>query len=166
MTQSHVDPDIVYYSPMDLHEASAVSHLAASVFSEAVLESFEPEGVVNFLHFLSTENLVWRSHNGYFVLVAKRNAKVIGMIELRDHDHISLLFVDGNVQGLGIGRKLIELAVRECQSRKADLAEITVSATLNAVGFYERVGFQATKSVVLERGMRFVPMVLKLIKES
>lgn len=155
-------PDIVYYRKMEPHDASAVSNLVTNVFCEAVITHFDAEGIADMLHSVSPENLVWRLHNGYFTLLAELNQQIVGMVEVREDDHVMLLFVDSSCQGRGIGAKLLQLAIRECRLRKPDLERMTVSATPNAIGFYEKEGFQATTALQHERGMRFLPMTLPI----
>ncbi|MFN8442879.1 MAG: GNAT family N-acetyltransferase [Caldilineaceae bacterium] len=155
-------PDILYYRAMESHDAFTVGHLTTTVFCEAVITHFDAEGIADMLHYFSPENYVWRLHNGYFTLVAELNDKMVGMIEVRLDNHITLLFVDSTAQGRGIGRKLIELAIRESSARHPELREMTVHATPNAVGFYRTVGFQPLSGEHHERGMRFWPMVLQI----
>jgi GNAT superfamily N-acetyltransferase len=65
------------------------------------------------------------------------------------------LFVVSKFQGQGVGRQLWAF-VRD----NFDARPITVNASLNAVNFYQHLGFQ-TVDVVQERGgLRFAPMLL------
>jgi GNAT superfamily N-acetyltransferase len=84
------------------------------------------------------------------------------MLEVRDWDHISLLFVAKARQGQGVGRQFVQLAIAACRQHKPGIGEITVSATPNAVPFYTRLGFRACAAEKLEIGMRFTPMALKV----
>ena len=155
-------PDILYYRAMEPHDASAVSHLTTTVFCEAVITHFEAEGIAEMLHSFNPESYVWRLHNGYFTLVAELNQRIVGMIEVREDNHVTLLFIASDCQGRGIGRKLIELAIRESHARQPERGTMTVHATPNAVGFYRKVGFQPLSGEEYERGLRFWPMRLQI----
>lgn len=52
-------------------------------------------------------------------------------------DKIEMLFVDPRYRGHGLGRRLVEFAVRECGVRRVDANE----QNTQAVGFYRRMGF-------------------------
>jgi GNAT superfamily N-acetyltransferase len=153
---------MIHYRPMHPHEAEAVCHLAAKVFHQFVAPDYEPEGVVEFLRYLTPAELSKRLHHDYFLWVADDHGKVVGLIEVYDDNHISLLFVDKEQQGRGIASKLLELALHECRQRNPALAEVSVHATPNAVPFYAHLGFRPTAAEQCKKGMRFVPMVCPL----
>jgi GNAT superfamily N-acetyltransferase len=150
---------MIHYRPMHPHEAEAVCHLVAKVFRKFVAPCYEPAGVVEFLRYLTPEELWKRLHHDYFLLVADEHGKVVGVIEVYDANHISLLFVDEMHQGQGIAHKLVALALSECRRRNSTLAEVSVHATPNAVAVYEHWGFRPTAAEQCKNGMRFVPMV-------
>jgi ribosomal protein S18 acetylase RimI-like enzyme len=68
-------------------------------------------------------------------------ARIVGVIEVRQFRHISLLFVDDRFQRQGIARALVRHAVARCLSRRPDLRQITVRSSPYAVPIYERLGF-------------------------
>jgi GNAT superfamily N-acetyltransferase len=154
----------MHYRPIHAHEAEAVCHLVAKVFCEFVAPCYEPEGVVEFLRYLTPDELWKRLHHEHFMLVAEDQEKLVGVIELYDNNYISLLFVDKAHQGQGIARNLVELALRQCRQRNPALDEVRVHATPNAVPVYLKLGFQPTAPEQCKQGMRFVPMVRKLAK--
>lgn len=152
----------MHYRSMQPHEAEAVCHLVARVFCEFVAPHYEPEGVVEFLQYLTPEELWKRLHHDHFVLVAEDQGALAGVIEIYDNNHISLLFVDKAHQGQGIARKLVELALGECHRRNPALDEVSVHATPNAVPVYTHLGFRPVAPEQCNKGIRFVPMRLNL----
>mgnify|MGYP001373237590 CR=1 FL=1 len=152
----------MHYRPIHPHEAEAVCHLVAKVFCEFVAPTYEPEGVVEFLRYLTPDELWKRLHHDHFVLVAEEHGQLVGVIELYDHNHISLLFVDKAYQGQGVARTLVEMAVCDCRRHRPELEEVSVHATPNAVPVYTRLGFHPVAPEQCQNGMRFVPMVRKL----
>ncbi|OQA27486.1 MAG: putative acetyltransferase [Firmicutes bacterium ADurb.Bin354] len=101
--------------------------------------------------------------------------KIVGIITLRQYNFISLLFVDGRYQHRGIGEALIN---RACEYVRTDTEEaridrnkeeeyryeresggfVTVFAALNAVGFYEKLGFYRTGPEGENDGISYIPM--------
>jgi len=69
-----------------------------------------------------------------------------------------LIFVESQYQGKGIGKGLIDEAIKICQNRNPGLKSITVSSSPNSKTFYERIGFRAQSDEVDEDGMRYTPM--------
>lgn len=65
---------------------------------------------------------------------------VIGFVGVAG-DSLEMLFIDPEYRGVGIGKMLTLYAIHDCAVRKVDVNE----QNLQAVGFYERMGF-VTKS--------------------
>jgi GNAT superfamily N-acetyltransferase len=151
---------------MQPHEAEAICHLVAKVFCEFVAPHYEPEGVVEFLQYLTPEELWKRLHHDHFLLVAEDHGKVVGVIEMYDNNHISLLFVDKTHQAQGIARHLVDLALAECRRRNPALDEVSVHATPNAVAVYAHLGFRPIAPEQCRKGMRFVPMRRSLLPDQ
>jgi GNAT superfamily N-acetyltransferase len=86
------------------------------------------------------------------VYVAKRHATCVGYISLtrdfstwagRDFLHMDCLFVVEAVRGLGIGRKLFDAAVNECEVQGVnELQWQTPTWNAKAIAFYDALGAQ------------------------
>ena len=76
--------------------------------------------------------------------VATKEEKIVGFVGLRPHE-LSFLYVDPNFQNLGIGKKLIEFALRRLE-RPIKLEVFTDN--LAAKALYEKYGFKVVKTVV------------------
>lgn len=76
--------------------------------------------------------------------VATKEEKIVGFVGLRPHE-LSFLHVDPNFQNLGIGKKLIEFALRRLE-RPIKLEVFTDN--LAAKALYEKYGFKVVKTVV------------------
>jgi ribosomal protein S18 acetylase RimI-like enzyme len=143
-------------------EETRVWELVSRVFDEFVAPDFPREGVEEFLKFIQPDALRERSGRDSFALLATLNDEMVGMIEIRDHDHISLYFVDQAHMGEGIGRELWCRALAICRRERPDLAQISVNSSLYAVSIYEKLGFRQTKPEQMVNGIRFVPMAVTL----
>jgi GNAT superfamily N-acetyltransferase len=148
------------YRLMDPGEEEQVCALVTAVFRSYVAPGFPPEGVQAFLDYVQPEALLARSLGGHFVLVAEVDGRIVGAIEVRDEEHISLLFVDRSHQRRGIGRELVRRALRVCGAVGLPPSQISVNSSLFAVPFYESLGFRPTSAPQVRDGIHYVPMVL------
>jgi GNAT superfamily N-acetyltransferase len=97
-----------------------------------------------------------------FTLLALEGGDPIGMITLRDNNHICLFFVDERHHGRGTGRGLLDKAIVECVQRDAGTDRIEVNSSPYAVPIYARLGFSPVTPLQNANGIAFVPMVKSL----
>ena len=95
----------------------------------------------------------------YLLFCAYQHGKVIGMLTLKDKNHISLLFVRKKFQGKGVGTQLLKACRAYC--REQGILELTVNAVSTALPFYLTNGFTMLESERFEGGLKFTPMILK-----
>lgn len=128
-------------------------------FHTHVAPVYSEEGVAKFLGMLSVDGLSeMRDGEHSFVILAKGHHTIIGVVSVINQSHIALLIVDPDHRKKGIGKGLIDEAIKECVDRNPELSAITVSAFPNSRTFYEAVGFKAQGGEIDEDGMRFTPM--------
>ncbi len=140
--------------------------LVSSVFNEFVAPLYSDEGISEFRSFIEPLKLLeWLRANNV-ILAAEIYGEMVGVIGVRDWNHVSLLFVRGDRQGRGIAKSLLAEALQRCKTAKPDLAQVTVNSSPNAVGAYRRMGFSPTSEEQLTNGIRYVPMVLDLSKDE
>lgn len=96
----------------------------------------------------------------YRFTVAEQQGALVGFIALRDTWHVFHLFVAPAHQGQGLATRLWRQARAQAESAGGDHAAFTVNASLPAIGFYRRLGFQAAGDVHAAHGIRFQPMRL------
>ncbi len=150
------------FRSMQTGEETEVCNFVVRVFNEFIAPSYSQEGVAEFLKYVRPDALALRSKKNHFVWLAEAQNDIVGAIEIRDNDHVSLLFVDGSFQRKGISRELLRRALEICRRNKPELREITVHASPNSVQIYERLGFRQTNSEQAVNGIRFTPMTLGL----
>jgi len=73
------------------------------------------------------------------VFVCQQGDRVVGTIALGG-DRLRSLFVDPELQQAGIGARLV--AHLEAHARKVGVRELSLSSSLTARGFYERLGYR------------------------
>lgn len=145
---------------MRSEEASKVSKLVDIVFDRYVAQEYSAEGIASFRSYNEPQEMIKRSKNGHFMLVAVKGEEVIGCIEIRNNQHISMLFVAPDYQGKGIGRQLWSRALEMSQAADNSAREFTVYSSPYAVSIYEKLGFRKTSSEQVRSGLRFTPMAL------
>jgi predicted N-acetyltransferase YhbS len=148
--------EIRTFKPAD---AQAVSDLVRQVFDEHVASTFEPEGIVEMHRHIAPEAIVERATT-HRTFVAWQDRLVVGVIEVRQTEHVSMLFVRTSHMGLGTATALMARAIEAC--RAAGWPKVSVNSSLNAQSFYERLGFAAVDGPQKAHGFAFVTMEKRL----
>lgn len=143
-------------------EETEISGLIVSVFSEFVAPLYTPEGIEEFSRYIGPDDLRERFLSNHFTLVATTDERIVGVIEVRDENHICLFFVDGDSQNRGIGRTLLEQALAMCRENSPAISTVSVNSSPNSVAVYERLGFVPTGPEQTKNGITSVPMTLTL----
>lgn len=141
--------------------------LVVRVFMRDVAPHYDREGVEHFLTYAaSADALLERLGRNHFVAVAEEEGRIVGVIEMRDHRHISLFFVEHDRQMKGIGRSLLRAALGECLRLYPCMEGVTVNSSPNSVRAYERLGFARTDSIQVKDGIVFIPMTLEVSQHA
>jgi GNAT superfamily N-acetyltransferase len=147
----------IHYQIISVGDDREVYDLVERGFDEFVKDDCTEEGAGVF--FEAVRYILFDKPDNYFVIVAKRDENVLGMIAVADHHHISLFFVDRAHQGKRIGRGLFEAALERCRATSPSLQAVDVHSSLFAVPIYERLGFRRQGGTELKNGIRFVKLV-------
>lgn len=78
------------------------------------------------------------------IYVATKEEKIVGFVGLRPHE-LSFLYVDPTFQNLGIGKKLMEFALKQLE-RPIKLEVFTDNSAAKTL--YEKYGFKVIETVV------------------
>lgn len=144
--------------PDKLHEAL---ELVWEVFEKYGMPDYEEMGVQTFRHFIRYHNMVEKIEQGEMSFWGTYlNNYLVGVMALRKGQHISLLFVRDKFHHLGIARNLVRMAVNQIELEEPEIRAITVNSSPYAVGFYEKMGFQALGPEQTANGIRFTSMRL------
>ena len=142
-------------------EEQQVLDLVRQVFDSNVAPAYSDLGNQEFYKYLRLEDFLKRIQTNHQVFVAKDStAQIVGVVEIRDSFHISLLFVREDHQRSGIGKALVRQAIEVAQC--AGAVSMTVNSSPNAVAGYESFGFRAVANEQIINGIRFIPMTLIL----
>lgn len=142
--------------PLRRDEADEACTLARDVFDRFIAPDQPEEGRAMFHRFAQPTALLRRHRTRYTSWAAVDGPRLVGLLHIHAHNHLSLLFVASDCQGRGIARQLLRTA-----GTAGDLvAPITVNASPNAVSFYATLGFVPEGPELLKNGARHQPMRL------
>lgn len=146
--------------PIKDHEIEPVCDLVMRCFDAFIAACCSPEGRAEFASFANPEAMRKRIKRSSFALAAVKDAKIAGMIEVRDPYHIALFDVEPDCHRQGIGGQLMRAAIGRCREINPELDKITVNAAPSAAVVYQHMGFYAVNDEQESHGIRYVPMEL------
>lgn len=148
--------------PLRPEELPSAMQLVLTVFHQHVAPGFSPEGVREFASYATLQSARERLAGGDVFLAAELDGELAGVAEVRENNHLCLLFVHSAHRCSGVGRRLVRAAVAHCRTANPELRELTVNASPNAVAAYRRFGFRPLDEERCQHGIRHVPMALRL----
>lgn len=145
---------------MNKGEEAKICSLIEKVFNEFVAPDYEEEGIHEFYKFANPIALAERAGSEQVVIVAEQGLDLVGVIEMRNCDHIAMLFV--SLRSKGVAKELFKKAVEECHKRKPEIKRISVNSSPFAEPVYSRMGFKPTGPFQKKNGITFAPMAREL----
>ena len=150
------------YRLMGEEDAAEVSALVLSGFDTYIASEYTPGGIAEFRKYAETAALVDRAKHDHFVVIVRREGILAGMIEMRQNNHVSLLFVVEAFQRQGLSRTLLDHAMAEVRDRGGELERVTVNSSRYGVPAYKALGFRQTGPERSVNGILFTPMAMRL----
>ena len=154
--------NLVSIRRMEPGEEDQICQLVLQVFNDFVAQLYEHEGVEEFTRYVEAKLMAKRVQSNHFILIAEANEKLIGTVEMKNFNHISLLFVSREKQHQGVGRQLVKEALRIARLHNPELSEVDVHSSPNAVDAYKKFGFHTAGPETLENGISFIPMKMRI----
>lgn len=145
--------------PFSTGQENEVHNLIASVFNEFVGFEYTEEGNQVFNDFIKPEKILERHKNGNIILTYIKYGRIIGMIEVRDNNHICLFFVDKKYHNKGIGRELFNEMLLKIKG-KTEYLEVNASPFSEEI--YSKLGFKSIGNITEINGILFIPMKMEL----
>ncbi len=136
--------------------------LAWDTFLVYEAPEYDPEGVKNFHEFVKGEELKRMFALGEYRAwgAFDENDVMTGILGIRKHWHISLLFVEPRLHHQGIATQLLKNAFSEAAQEGVNM--MTVNSSPYAVGFYHKLGFTDMDKEKVTDGIRYTPMSIEL----
>jgi GNAT superfamily N-acetyltransferase len=136
-------------------DSQEVCKMVSRVFNEFVASEFTKRAVQKWLKEQVPEEQIKRAKTGD-VYVAISDNKIIGMIEGKENNRITRLFVDKKYHRRGIARKLVNKIEKLYKKRGAK--KMLIRSSSYATKFYEKMGYKKTRGLVKKDGMIYQPM--------
>ncbi len=143
-------------------DAERISALVRASFDEFIAPDYTEQGMAEFRRYAEAEALRRRSERDHFVMVAEVDGVLAGMIEVRDCNHVALLFVAKDFHRQGIASRLLERGLAEARARRPDVERVTINSSRYGVPAYERLGFRQTGPERAVNGIVFIPLAMRL----
>ncbi len=138
------------FRKLTVDEFESAMYLSLHVFVTCNSSDFDEEGLTNFKRFIYTHAYT----RELTIYGAYKQDMLVGVLAVKNAGtHISLFFTDPEFQGLGIGKALFSLLLKDQHPET-----ITVHSSIYAEAVYEKLGFSAVSKAVVKDGLRFVPM--------
>ena len=141
---------------LELNDPTDALKVAQQATEQFVLPTFSEEGRKVFPAILARDVVAGFSDPEVEVFGIRADQSLIGYVAIARKTHISQLFVVSTKQQKGIGQSLLDFV--EQRARESGVSHLTVRASLNAVAFYEKCGFEITTAPQEKTGIRFQPM--------
>lgn len=141
-------------------EEKLICRLVLEVFDEFIAPDYCVEGIKEFRQYVNPELINQRLKINCLMYVAEIENDIAGVLELRDYNHISLLFVKKQYHNQGVAKALINKAVSICKKNNGEKLEVNSSPF--AVNIYKCLGFAATDWEKTVNGIRFTAMEKKV----
>lgn len=146
---------------LNVSEWEMAMQLAWDTFLVYEAPEYEKLGIDNFHDFVKGNELRELFLRGdYDAYGAFIGDVIVGIIGMRNQNHISLLFVEAIYHHQGIATKLIDTV--KALVRKRGYGEMTVNSSPYAVSFYHKLGFKSLDKELKADGIRYTPMVMKV----
>jgi GNAT superfamily N-acetyltransferase len=152
----------VTYRDMAAGDEEETSALILRSFRKYIAHTYTTEGLREFLKETTPEAIAARKDQDQLIILAFAGKAIVGVIAVRNKNHISLLFVDESRHRKGTARRLVSMALARVRTSDPSLRDFTVNSSPFAVKFYEKLGFQPVGPERVMRGMRITPMRLAL----
>lgn len=136
----------------------AISEFIRRVYDEFVANEYPEEGNRVFYDWIEPSKIAKRQQKQNTLLVAVIDSLIVGMIEVRDTNIISLLFVDRQYQGRGIAKRLVDQSLRDCLRVNLHIDRLRVHASPFSIPIYRKLGFVETDVMQEEFGITYLPM--------
>ena len=140
---------------VDMADLELVKHFVSQVSEVDVLPHLNDQGKAEYKARVLPDIVTTFDTTRFQTLKVVDSGEIVGFAALRDGNYLTHLFVSKSMQGQGIGKRLLSVLLDT-----TDAIEISLRSSVNAVGFYESYGFEATGSEADFNGIRFVPMSL------
>ena len=151
----------IIFTELQIDEINQYSNIINNVFDEFVGKDYSELGNKTFKDFIDPKNILERYNKGmHNYYVAKNNKEIIGVLKIKNLDHISLFFVKKEFHGQSIGKKLIKKYLSTLDKKIIKI--VTVNSSIYAEKIYSKLGFKKINEIQEKNGIKYIPMEYKV----
>ena len=148
---------------LKIEDVKLLSIMIINIFNEFVGKDYSVEGNKTFKEYIKVENILTRVNDkGSVFYVAKYVNELIGVLEIKNYNHISLFFTKKEFHGKGIGKSIFEKYKEELKQKNTEIKRITVNSSIYAEKIYSKMGFTKTEELQEKNGIKYIPMEYKI----
>ena len=148
--------------PATIQDIDKIISFIRITYDDAVAPNYTKQGNEEFYKYLDSKAMQERLKKNHWILKASDQTDLSGVIEIRDNNHLSMLFVKTDKQRQGIGRKLLSAAIEVIKGKNSNQKTLTVHSSPNSVTAYEKMGFESSGKEQVVNGIRFTTMQMHL----
>ena len=141
-------------------DAGAISQLVLNLQARFTFHEYTEDGKALMARELAPAKIADTIGRGDVVFLAEQGSRLVGVVSIRENEHLSLNFVDENFHKRGISSVLWALGREECIKR-GNVGRFTLRASTFAIPVYEKWGFVLTGEINRSGGILSYPMVLE-----
>lgn len=148
--------------PMGKSEFECVLRLVHRVFMEFEAPDYSQQGVQTFMEFSSKEaisDIIQKGELKFWMCLD--GTDIVGVIALKQFNHVCMLFVDKEYHRQGIATELFKTSLDSVR-KYCDITKVTVNSSPYAAEFYHKLGFKDTNTEQIADGIRYTPMEMRL----
>lgn len=147
----------IYYRKAKIGDEEKICKVIIESFNKYVGIGYSSEGRDEFYRFVNPSIIRERLEMNDLMTLALVDQQIVGVIAMRNRNHISLLFVDDAFHRRGIGKKLLMETIK-LSNVQDELTFITVNSSPYAIEIYKKLGFEITNIEQEKNGIAFIPM--------
>ena len=148
---------------LTIDEIDFISNMVDNIFNEFVGKDYSVEGNNTFKDYIKPKNILNRiTDKSSQFYTAKMKNEIVGIMEIKNKDHISLLFVKKEFHCKGIGKYLFEHYLNKSKRENTEIKIITVNSSIYAEKIYSKLGFIKTNEIQEKDGIKYIPMEYKI----
>jgi predicted GNAT family N-acyltransferase len=149
------------FDDLKIEEINLLSNMVNNVFDEFVGGDYSEMGNREFKDYIKSSSILKRINDKISkIYVARYNKDIIGMLEIKNKDHISLFFVRKEYHQKGIGKTLFDNYLKSIKN--SSIKSITVNSSFFAENIYSKMGFIKTDEIQERNGIKYIPMEYKI----
>jgi predicted GNAT family N-acyltransferase len=153
------------FDDLKIEEINLLSNMVNNVFDEFVGGDYPEMGNREFKDYIKSPNILKRINEKISKFyVARYNKDIIGMLEIKNKDHISLFVVRKEYHQKGIGKTLFDNYLKSIKN--SSIKSITVNSSFFAENIYSKMGFIKKDEIQEKNGIKYIPMEYKCKAEQ